>query len=422
MKIQKIIANEILDSRGNPTVEAVIILEDGTVAKAAVPSGASTGSREALELRDNDNDRFDGKGVIVACKNIEEKIFPEIKEIGVDKQQEIDEKMLKIDGTDNKESLGANAILAVSLAVCRVASLAKKIPLWQHIQETYNFKKPDTAKMPIPMMNVINGGAHSDSSLDLQEFMLVPSGVDSFTSRVRAASEIYHKLAKILQESGYRSAIGDEGGYAPKFQSNKEALEYILKAIDLAGYKLGDQVSTGVDAAASEFYGKEEGRYNLKLDSISIDATQLGAMYREWVGKFHLELIEDPFSESDWDGWVQFNKQSGSEISIIADDLTVTNENILKDAIERKACNAVLIKVNQIGSLSETINTIKLAKKQGLKIAVSHRSGETTDDFIADLAVAAGADYVKFGAPARGERVCKYNRIMEIEKSLGMSK
>ncbi len=418
MKIKKITANEILDSRGNPAVEAVATLENGTVAKAAVPSGASTGSKEALELRDGESGRFDGKGVLRACENIEKKIFSAIEGMDAEKQEKIDQKMLELDGTDNKSNLGANAILAVSLAVCRAASMAKKIALWQHIQETYGFEKPDVKKMPVPMMNVINGGLHADNGLDMQEFMLVPLGISSFKEKVRAASEVYHLLEKALKKNNYRTDVGDEGGFAPMLQSNREALQLIVSAIGSSKYKLGTEISTGIDPASSEFYDKESGTYNLKLDGISVDSGQLAAMYREWMEKFKLVLLEDPFAESDWDGWINFNKQSGDLVSIIADDLTVTNENILKDAIEKKACNAVLIKTNQIGTLSETIRTIKLAKKNGLKVAVSHRSGETADDFIADLAVAIGADYVKFGAPARGERVCKYNRVMEIERLL----
>lgn len=415
MKIKKIIASEVIDSRANPTVEAKVVLESGVEAKASVPSGASTGTKEALELRDGNKEYFDGKGVLQACQNIENKIFPKIKEMNIFDQVAIDQKMLSFDGTENKSALGANAILAVSMAVCRAAAIEKNLPLWKYIRKVYGFKKTKGYKFPVPMMNVVNGGKHSDSGLDIQEFMLVPSGLENFEKRFKAGAQIYHVLAKLLTENGYRTAVGDEGGFAPNFQSNQEALQYIVKAIESSGFELGQQVKTGVDAAASEFFEQESNQYNLKLDGISLDGNQLGAMYRDWIDKYHIELIEDPMSEFDWDSWTKFTSNVGNDITIIADDLTVTNKNILEEAIERKACNAVLIKVNQIGSLSETIETIKLAKKHNFKIAVSHRSGETTDDFIADLAVAVEADYVKFGAPARGERVCKYNRISEIE-------
>lgn len=416
MKIKKIIAREILDSRGNPTVEATIILASGVSAKAAVPSGASTGSKEALELRDKDPKRFGGLGVRQACKHIEQKIATALKGYSVFEQKKIDAAMLALDGTPNKSVLGANAILAVSMAVCRAAAKEQQMPLWKYIRKTYGMKVAKDYRFPVPMLNVINGGAHSDSGLDVQEFMVVPSGIATFSERLRAGAEVFHALAKVLTENKYRTAVGDEGGFAPNLGSNQEALQLIVQAIEKSGYKLGKEVKTGLDVAASEFYDKDSQRYNLKLDGVSLDTTQIGAMYREWVGKYHIELIEDPKSEFDWDGWKDFTKQMGRKITIIGDDLTVTNKTILEEAIERKACNAVLIKVNQIGSLSETIDTIKLAQKHGLKVAVSHRSGETPDDFIADLAVAVGADYLKSGAPCRGERLAKYNRVAEIEQ------
>jgi enolase len=416
MKIKKIVASEILDSRGNPTIQAEVILESGVKGKAAVPSGASTGSKEALELRDKDEKRFGGLGVTTACRHIEKEIFNGIKGMSVFDQKKIDKKMLEIDGTKNKSKLGANAILAVSLAVCRAAAAEKGFSLWKYIQKVYGFKKHKDYKFPVPMMNVINGGKHSDSGLDVQEFMLVPSGIKTFAERLRAGAEIYHQLAKVLAENNYHIAVGDEGGFAPQLQSNQEALQLIVTAIEKSGYKLGKEVKTGIDAAASEFFDQQSKRYNLKLDGVSLDSGQLGAMYRDWAGKYYVELMEDPMSEFDWEGWRQFNKDMGKKVVIIADDLTVTNKNILEEAIEYKACNAVLIKVNQIGSLTETIECIKLAKENNFKVAVSHRSGETNDDFIADLAVAVEADYLKSGAPARSERVGKYNRVMEIEK------
>lgn len=418
MKIKNIDAFEILDSRGNPTVEAIVELESGVKAKAAVPSGASTGTKEKLELRDNDEKRFHGQGVLKACENIKEKIFPAIKNINVENQREIDEKMLELDGTENKSNLGANAILAVSLAVCRVSAQAQGIKLWEYIRRIYNLEKDNNYSFPIPMMNVINGGAHADSGLNIQEFMLVPSGVETFFGKIKAGSEIYHCLAEILKENNYRTVVGDEGGFAPNLSSNQEALELIVKAIKKAGYKIGVEVKTGIDAAASEFFDKKEKKYNLKLDNASMDSRQIGALYKEWIAKYSMEVIEDPLAEADWEGWTEFTKNNGESINIIGDDLLATNPEIVKEAAERKACNAVLIKVNQIGSLSETIDCVKIARKNKMKIAVSHRSGETTDEFIADLAVAVKAEYVKFGAPARGERVGKYNRIVEIERNL----
>jgi enolase len=380
-----------------------------------VPSGASTGSREALELRDEEK-RFSGKGVRRVCRNIEEIIFPAIQDFSVFEQEAIDRKMLELDGTDNKSKLGANAILAVSLVVCRAAAQARGLPLWQYIREVYNLLQSNKYNFPVPMMNVVNGGGHADSGLDIQEFMAVPSGLKSFEERVMAGAEIYHNLKKIFSGDNYRVAIGDEGGFAPQLESNKSALEYINRAIESSLYNK-DDIHTGIDAAASEFYDKENEVYNLKLDEISLDSKNLQAMYEEWIEKYNLEVIEDPMSEFDWKGWSEFNKDNQEKVAIIGDDLLVTNKKLIEEAIERKACNAALIKVNQIGSLSETIDSIMLAKESNMKIAVSHRSGETVDDFIADLAVAVEAEYVKFGAPARGERVCKYNRIVEIEKN-----
>lgn len=415
MKIKKIEALEILDSRGNPTVEAKITLENGIFAKAAVPSGASTGSKEALEVRDGDGKRFLGKGVIKVCENIEREIFPAIKKIPVKHQKEIDQIMIELDGTENKSRLGANAILAVSLAVARVSALNSGLPLWRYLIEAYNLDESLNYKFPIPMMNLINGGEHADSQLDIQEFMAVPFGFNSFKERLRAGAETYHNLKKILASNDFRTSVGDEGGFAPRLESNKMALEFITKAIKEAGYSK-KQVGTGIDAAASEFYDKKTGQYNLKLEKISLNSQKIQVMYQEWIEKYNMKVIEDPMSEFDWKGWIEFTKENNFKLPIIGDDLLVTNEELLQEAIDKEACNAVLIKVNQIGTLTETIDTIKLAKENDFKIAVSHRSGETADDFIADLAVATEAEYVKFGAPARIERASKYNRILEIEQ------
>ncbi len=415
MKIRNIEAHEILDSRGIPAVEVRLTLEDSRTVKAAVPSGASTGTKEALELRDGE-ERFGGKGVLKACANVVNEIFPRIKDMDVEDLIAIDKAMIELDGTPNKSKLGANAILGVSLAVARAGALSKSVELWQHLQELYGFERPEDWKFPVPMINVINGGEHADSGLDIQEFMLVPSGFDTFAERLQAGAETYQALKKVLTEKGYRVAVGDEGGFAPALHANAEALELIIEAIGNTKYEAGVQIKTGIDAAASEFYDKEAGKYNLKLDGISLDNSQISLMYKEWVEKFKMELIEDPMSEFDWDGWKMFNEQSGEKISVIADDLTVTNKKILDEAKEKNAANAILIKVNQIGSVTETANCVRAAKEYGMKIAVSHRSGETTDDFIGDLAVGFFADYVKFGSTARGERVCKYNRVAQIER------
>jgi enolase 1/2/3 len=417
MKIKKGKAYEILDSRGNPTIEINLTLEDGQIMKDSIPSGASTGSKEALELRDGDPERFGGKGVLKACESVD-KILEEIKDIDVTQQEKIDRLMIELDGTGNKSKLGANAIMAVSLAVCRAGAYAEKKPLWQYIQEKFGFKQGPDWNFPIPMINVINGGAHSDSGLDVQEYMLVPVGLDSFFLKMRAGSEVYQALKEILVEKDYRTAVGDEGGFAPRLKSNEEALVLLSQAIEKAGYKLGSEIKTGLDVAASEFYDKDTEKYNLGLDKKNIEVEELFEMYKKWMDKYSLALIEDPLSEFDWKSWSEFNEKFGNEIDIIGDDLLVTNKKLVERAIEEKACNAVLIKVNQIGTISETINAIKIARGAGMKIAVSHRSGETKDDFIADLAVAVESDYVKFGAPARGERVAKYNRIIEIEKEI----
>lgn len=416
MKIKNIEAHEILDSRGFPTVEASVTLESGVVAKAAVPSGASTGTKEALELRDGDKDRFHGKGVLKACKNVNDFIAPALVGKEVENQIEIDEIMLALDGTENKDNFGANAILAVSLATARVASVHKGVPLWKHLRETFSLEQE--VSFPVPGFNVINGGAHADSGLDIQEYMVLPTGLETFQQRLRAGSEIYQILKNYLKESGFRIAIGDEGGFAPKLPSNEEGLKMIIEAIEKSAYEPGTQIRTGIDAAASEFYNKEADEYELSLNREVKTNDNLVGMYASWVDKYHMELIEDPMSEFDWEGWTKCNESLGDKIAVVGDDLTVTNKKIIKEAQEKNAINTVLIKVNQIGSLKETIESIKLAREFEMKVFLSHRSGETTDDFVSDLAVAVSADYVKFGAPARGERISKYNRIAEIERSI----
>ncbi len=415
MKIKNIKAHEILDSRGNPTIETTIVLESGIKAKAAVPSGASTGTKEAQEIRDGDQDRFGGKGVLKACQNVDSVISPALTDKNAEDQMKIDKIMLQLDGTENKERLGANAILSVSLAVARAAAIKKNVPLWKHIVDTFSLDR--NISFPIPGFNVINGGAHSDSGLDIQEYMILPVGIDTFEKRFQAGSEIYHILKEDLKEKGYRVAIGDEGGFAPRLETNQEALQMIIGAINKSNYELGREIKTGIDAAASEFYDTENKTYDLALDKSIHSSDDLLEMYRSWIDEFHMEVIEDPMSEFDWDGWEKCNKRIGKKVAIVGDDLTVTNKKIIREAHERNAINTVLIKVNQIGTLTETVESVNMAREFDMKIFLSHRSGETIDDFVSDLAVAVSADYVKFGAPARGERVSKYNRILEIERS-----
>jgi len=415
--IKKIYAREILDSRGNPTVEVEIELESGIKTSAAVPSGASTGTYEALELRDGDKARYEGLGVLKAVANVNEKIAEIIVGQEVSAQIEIDQKMLDLDGTENKTNLGANAILGVSLACARAASLEKNIPLYQYIAETYKLKTTNY-KLPIPMFNVINGGQHSDSGLAIQEYKIVPNGIKTFKEQYRAGSEIFHKLKKILVEKNQSVGVGDEGGFAPKLSSNSEPLELMNLAIEQAGYKKGFEVNTGVDAAASSFFNEKEQKYIFKPDNASITRETLINIYNEWIEKYCVISVEDGLQESDWEGWRMLTEKIGEKSMTIGDDLLVTNVKRLEKAIAEKACNSVLIKVNQIGSLTETINCIKLAKKNNMKIVISHRSGETTDDFISDLAVGTSAEYMKSGSLSRGERICKYNRLLRIEEEI----
>lgn len=416
-KIKVVYAREILDSRGNPTVEVEMELESGVKTRAAVPSGASTGTYEALELRDGDAARYGGKGVLNAVENVNTKIADAVVGLEVSEQKKIDETMLKLDGTENKSALGANAILGVSLAAARAAALENKIPLYAYIAKTYKLKAK-SYKLPMPMFNILNGGKHSDSGLSIQEYKLVPNGVRTFREQLRAGSEIFHALAGLLESGGYSVGVGDEGGFAPKLESNSQALELINAAIEKAGYKNGPEASIGIDAAANSFYNHEEDRYVFKPENSTLTREMLVNIYNDWIGKYHVISVEDGLNEEDWEGWRAMNEKIGQKIMLIGDDLIVTNVKRLKTAIAEKACNAVLIKVNQIGTLSETIDCIKLARKNKMKIVVSHRSGETTDDFIADLAVGVGAEYIKSGSLSRGERICKYNRLLRIEEEL----
>lgn len=415
-KIEKIYAREILDSRGNPTVEVEVVLEGGVKGLAAVPSGASTGSNEALELRDEDKSRYGGKGVLKAVANVNEKIAPVLVGMESENQREIDAKMLELDGTENKTNFGANAILGVSLAVCRAAAISQGKELYQYIADTYGFEL-DGFKT-VPMFNILNGGEHSDSGLSIQEFKLVPQGVVGYAEQLRAGSEVFFALKKILTSLNQSTAVGDEGGFAPRLESNSQALEVINQAIVEAGYKPGVEVFVALDAAATSFYEAQEEQYFLKPENEKLSKENLVNLYKDWISKYNIMSVEDGLAEEDWSGWRMMNEKIGTEVMTIGDDLLVTNVKRLKMAIEEKACNSVLIKVNQIGTLSETIDCMNLAKENNMKTVVSHRSGETTDDFIADLAIGAKADFIKTGSLSRGERICKYNRMLRINEQL----
>ena len=408
MRIKQITAREILDSRGYPTVAAEVILQDGSVAQAAVPSGASTGSHEALELRDHDA-RYNSKGVLKAVANVE-KLNTLLAGTDAQDPRQIDQKMIELDGTDNKSNLGANATLAVSMAVLRAGSQSAKMPLYQYIRQAYNLPL-HTYVLPTPMLNIINGGKHADSGLDVQEFMIVPTAPACFKEALRAASETYHALRNLLKEQGMVIAVGDEGGFAPKIPQHEEVLKTILKAAQQAGHS---DISLALDCAASEFY--KNGAYYFEGQARS--AQDMAGIYASWCDKYPLVSIEDPLQEDDWAGWQHITALLGRKIRLVGDDLFVTNSKRLQLGIEKQAANAILIKVNQIGTVSETIDVMTLAKAHGYACIVSHRSGETEDTFIADLAVATNAGAIKTGAPARSERTAKYNRLLEIEAQL----
>ncbi len=416
MKLQSLQAREVLDSRGNPTVAVRATLEDGTTAEAMVPSGASTGVHEALELRDGDDARYGGKGVLKAIANVHDKIFPAVKELDVTDQRGMDKTMLDLDGTENKSELGANAILGVSLAVALVAAKSKAVPLYQHIREAFDLQL-DEYVFPQPMMNIINGGEHANNGLDIQEFMVVPQH-EKFADRVRIGAEIFHALKKILDEDGHSTAVGDEGGFAPDLGENELGLMMISKAVKAAGYELGKDVFTALDVAASEFYNEETGKYT--FDKEEYPADEIAHILRGWIDPFSLVIVEDGLDEDDWDGWREMTGMIGDRVALIGDDLFVTNSKRLQEGIDQGVGNAILIKLNQIGSLSETIDTIQLARENNYKVAVSHRSGETEDTTIADLAVAVNADYIKTGSLSRSERTSKYNRLMAIEEELAV--
>lgn len=408
--IYKIIAREILDSRGNPTIEVDITLSDGSLGRAAVPSGASTGEHEAVELRDNDTLRYLGKGVKKAVKIVNTTIANEI--IGLDalNQKNIDEAMISLDGTSNKSKLGANSILGVSIAVAKSASNSKKMPFYEYINQN------KTYTMPIPMMNIINGGSHADNNVDFQEFMVFPIGAKSFSNALQMGTEIFHQLKKVLKNKNLSTSVGDEGGFAPNLKSNHEAIEVILKAIDNAGYKAGKDVYIALDVAASELFDKD--KYIIKSENRSLSSDQMISYYQNIIETYPIISIEDGLDENDWGGWSLMNEALGDKVQIVGDDLTVTNINRLQKAIDLKAMNAILIKLNQIGTLTETLDAITLAKKADFGAIISHRSGETEDTTIADLAVASGVGQIKTGSASRTDRICKYNQLLRIEQNL----
>jgi enolase len=414
--IKNIHARQILDSRGNPTIEVDVTTDRGLVGRASVPSGASTGSREALELRDADKSRFMGKGVLTAVKNVNEIIAPKLLGKSVFDQRSIDHLMLEIDGTENKAKLGANAILGVSMAVCRAGALEKGKPLYQYLFEDLKVPNPvGKMRLPTPLMNIINGGAHASNNLDIQEFMIVPHMKKSFSENFRAGVEVFHHLKKVLSDKGYSTNVGDEGGFAPDLKSHEEAISCILTAIEKAGYKPGVDISLSLDCAASEFY--KDGNYEMQGKTFTSE--EMIGYYENFMKSAPIYSIEDGFDESDQKGFIAFQAKLGTKLINVGDDLFVTNAKILKRGIDQKEANAILVKVNQIGSLSETFDTLKLAYENGFKAIISHRSGETADTFIADLAVASGAGHIKTGSASRSDRMEKYNQLLRIEEELG---
>ena len=413
-KIVKVVGREIMDSRGNPTVEADVYLESGHMGRAAAPSGASTGSREALELRDGDTSRYLGKGVETAVANINGAIAEALSGIDAINQEAVDNIMLRLDGTDNKEKLGANAILAVSLAVAKAAALSKGIELYEHIANLNNTS--GKYSMPLPMMNILNGGEHADNNVDIQEFMIQPVGAESFKEGLRMGAEVFHALKKVLQKRGLSTAVGDEGGFAPNLASNEEALQVIVEAVENAGYKMGSDISLALDCAASEFY--RDGKYELSGEGKSFTAEEFADYLAELCDRYPIISIEDGLDESDWDGWKVLTEKLGSKVQLVGDDLFVTNTRILKEGIDKSIANSILIKFNQIGSLTETLAAIAMAREAGYSAVISHRSGETEDATIADLAVGTAAGQIKTGSLCRSDRVAKYNQLLRIEGDL----
>ena len=412
-EISDVFAREVLDSRGNPTVEVEVVLSGGALGRASVPSGASTGESEALELRDGDESRYLGKGVLEAVKNVNTRIADEI--IGQDAvyQQAIDSQLLSLDGTENKSKLGANAMLAVSLAVARAAAEAVELPLYQYLGGV------GAKVMPVPFMNVLNGGAHADNPLDIQEFMIVPRGFSSFTEGLRAGVETFHHLKKVLKKAGHSTNVGDEGGFAPDLKSHREAIEAILEAIQKAGYTPGDEIALALDPAASEFYDPKTGKYDLSCESKKLGAAEMVDYYAALLKDYPIVSIEDGLSEHDWSGWKLLTQKLGKKVQLVGDDIFVTNVRLLQRGIEEGVGNSILIKLNQIGTLSQTLDAVELARRAGYTQIISHRSGETEDTFIADLAVATGCGMIKTGSASRTDRVAKYNQLLRIEEELG---
>ena len=430
-KIVNVQGREILDSRGNPTIEVLVTLESGTQGIAMVPSGASTGAHEAIELRDGDKARYNGKGVLNAVAHVNTELKEAVVGMEASDQKALDDAMIALDGTENKGRLGANAILGISLATARASAQEQSIPLYAHINTLLHTDKK--VALPVPMFNVLNGGMHSDSGLSFQEFMLVPTGIATYSEQLRAGSEIFHALKKLLEAKGFVTSVGDEGGFAPRLTSHDEAFEYLIKAIETAGYVPGEQVSIALDTASTSFYDTGLNQYLLKPENKNLRTEEMIALYESWIQKYLLVSIEDGLQEDDWAGWATMKETLESKkrfvfvshpekletaFMLVGDDLLVTNPKRLQQAIEEKSCNAILIKVNQIGTLSETLECIRLAQAHNIRVVVSHRSGETVDDFIADLAVGTGAECIKTGSLSRGERLAKYNRLLAIESEI----
>ncbi|HQT80763.1 MAG: phosphopyruvate hydratase [Ferrovum sp. 37-45-19] len=409
--IVEVYAREILDSRGNPTVEAEVVTEDGALGRAAVPSGASTGSREAIELRDGDSKRYLGKGVEKAVHHVNTEIYEALVGLDVSEQGYIDQTMIELDGTENKARLGANAILAVSLATAKAAAEETGLPLYRYLGGA------NAIELPVPMMNVINGGAHANNGLDMQEFMILPVGADSFKEALRYGAEVFHHLKKLIDEDGMSTTVGDEGGFAPRLQSNEAGLILIMRAIEKAGYRPGEDIAIGLDCASSEFY--KDGLYHLHAENRSLSSGELIDYLTHWVNKYPLITIEDAMSEADWSGWEELTARLGKQVQLVGDDIFVTNAKILKEGIQRKIANSILIKINQIGTLTETFAAIEMAKRAGYTNVISHRSGETEDTVIADIAVATNAGQIKTGSLSRSDRLAKYNQLLRIEDELG---
>jgi enolase len=415
-EIVAIHAREILDSRGNPTVEADVLLAGGAMGRAAVPSGASTGEHEAVELRDGDKTHYLGKGVLHAVENVESVLAPELTGMDAANQRLIDATMIALDGTDNKGKLGANAILAVSMACARAAANALQMPLYRYLGGV------NASVLPVPMMNIINGGAHADNNVDFQEFMVMPVGAERFGDALRWGVEVFHTLKGVLKKRGYNTSVGDEGGFAPSLKSNVEAIEVILEAIELAGYKAGEEVAIALDPASSEFFDKEKGLYVFKKgDRSERTSEQMTLFYADWVRQYPIISLEDGLAEDDWTGWEFLTKELGEKVQLVGDDLFVTNTEFLQRGIEKGVANSILIKVNQIGTISETFEAIALARRYGYTSVISHRSGETEDSFIADLAVATGVGQIKTGSASRTDRIAKYNQLLRIEEELGQA-